>query len=197
MTSIVDMALQQIAPKAQLQPQMWIDTTGASIEHGLTAAGLRPVRTGDDGHPRGGFWTSTYRPGTQDSAYVQFLRDMAPRGQQLAAWLLMPKRCRVWEIQNSQARYDTRILEQLATDESEGLWQYASTVMDAVHMTESGAASFLQTPPMEGGGELLSLRMHEATRIPSDHPLDWWDTESTFWMQWVFSSVKRLPDIVV
>lgn len=188
----------QIAPLATLPPQLWVDYHGTGEP---TERRMRPPRDDDHRRPRQGMWTSTYRPETHDSAWIATIRAQVSGGIRMPrpAWLLTPTEARVWEIDDAMAQLDLRII----SDDAAGgpLWPQVARVADVAHMTEQGARAYLHLPQRDDGRTALSRARLAAAAAITEHgsgmPLDWWYSESSYWMRWRFSAVERIDDVLI
>ena len=125
--------------------------------------------------PEGGLWTSTYRPETQDSAWVEWRSIYLSPPDHKAWWLLTPTpAARILTIDTLDdfiallavaamrgSRCRTPDFERLSHD------------YDGLHLTEQG-----------------QRQTHSPYPYPDD--LNGWDSECTLWFRWCFVTSERL-----
>lgn len=180
----------QIAPKVRLEPQLWVDWSRTD-RHPEAKLFERPI-TGPENRPYRGLWTSTWNPEKQSSPFLDYLRRPGIGIVRRPAWLLYPRKVRVWEIVDNNALMDFALI---ARRPGEDLWGQVARVIDAVHMTEQGSASFLRLPAGRPESTITQLRMLMAadfTKRGRGGPFGWWGSEQTFWCRWAFHRVEAL-----
>jgi hypothetical protein len=196
MTATLAHAQKEVAPLHRLPDQLWVDWTGGA--GAPSPARMRPPSDDVAGRPHGGLWTSTFRPATADSAFIEAMREQL-RGVatvQCTAWVLTPDPARIWMIRDAMAQLDLRVL----ADDSGPLWPQVARHVDGAHMTHQGARAYLRPPVDDGRHDLHMIRLHAARYISDQHlghPLDWWYSESTYWAHWAFGAVQRVDDILM
>lgn len=188
--------VREVAPRDTLPVQLWVDWAG----HRGRPAPANMDRPGSayDYRPAGGLWTSTWDPATGSCPYLDELHTVAGpsvRSVRRPAWLLTPKPCRVWHIEDHMGTLDLFVL----ADGQMPAWERVAGLIDAVHMTEQGARSFLRLPRHDAHPVVRELRYRAAAAFmdPPAGPLNWWYAESTWWPRWNFAKVEQIDDLDV
>lgn len=126
--------------------------------------------------PYGGLWTSTYRPETHDSEWVEWCRDEAFGNVNSLAWhVLTPKAdARIYTVNTLDDLHKLCHTYRLAC-EYEYLtcldFETMSREYDGIHLTSNGQVE---------------------TRLSYPENLYGWDVESTLWFHWCFERVDVL-----
>jgi len=131
-----------------------------------------------------GFWTSTWRPETQDSEWVEWCAGENYSNPYADTWhLLTPKSDTQLYVIDSHADLlhlldlypwesrATRIMREAGFARTTIDFEHLSKEYDGIHLTERGNAQ---------------------THLSYPHELNSWDCESTLWFRWCFSEVKRI-----
>lgn len=160
-----------------LGPQLWVDAKGRPE---LRQELFEPVRNESFMKPRGGLWTSTFRPKT-GSDWIEWCKAEQFWLPPYRSWLVVPRRdARVLVIDNEAdaveavkvyGREDARqkLLGEMMFDFEKLAQDY-----DAMHLTKRGQIE---------------------TRFGYDVNLWGWDCESTVWFRWVFAEVRWLGEL--
>lgn len=186
----------EVAPLHQMPDQLWVDWTQDRGTPGPER--MDPAADDLSVRPCGGLWTSTWRPATADSAFVEVMRAQLPGPVTLAcpAWVLTPDPARIWMIRDAMAQLDLMVL----ADGTGPLWPQVARHVDGAYMTNQGARAYLRPPIDDGRHRLHAARMLAATHMSDNDlggPLDWWYSESTWWPTWAFSAVQRVDDVLM
>lgn len=131
--------------------------------------------------PRGGLWTSTYRPESHDSAWVEWCRYEDFGDVDKKAWyLLTPKaNINIYTIDSQEdlckLLNEYSVLFQNPHFEKHYLdFEALSKVYDGIHLTSQG---------------------QRATRLSFPENLYGWDCESTLWFGWHFERVEKIEKV--
>ena len=124
--------------------------------------------------PRGGLWTSTWDP-RSCSGWAQWCIEARFKKPPYAVWLLdVEPAARVFTV---DTYYDLAVLMDAYGVPTrwghEIAWGRLARDYDALHLTDAG---------------------QWATRLSEPHSLYGWDCESTVWMRWAFTDVRRFGD---
>jgi len=151
---------------------------------------LEPIKNDPDAYyrqkPHGGFWTSTYRKETHDSAWIEWCRGEEFGDVDKLRWHLLTPRpdCKIYTI---DSRMDFKRLLK-----THGL------VPPIAHMHSFFADKLtidFEKLAQEYDGLHLTSRGNGQTHLSYPNDLNAWDCESILWFRWCFTEVQQVQPV--
>lgn len=177
----------------------------------LDASRFVPVRNDDFTETRKkpeagtGFWTSSFREETQDSAWVAYLQRNDQEPFSVSWYLLTPREgITLYIVDNLEdlfALLDTYTLET-------PYQQKENAELGELHLSAPYSSYYRQLPTTKRNrhfaaidferlaqdydGMWLTEAGKKATHLSIPHNLNGWDSESVLWFRWCFTQIERI-----
>lgn len=160
-----------------------------SIAHALIEQ-VSPVENDPEGFyrqkPKYGFWTSTYREDTHDSAWVEWCSDTNFGDVHNSNWFLLTPspETRIYTIDSLQ-------------DLNQCLQQYGGYPYPELRKIWGGM-KFIDFERLAKEYDCINLteRGNAQTHLSYPNNLNGWDCESTLWFRWCFTDAKKLERVL-